>query len=267
MASAPLSPEPNAATEKRLVDRSHFLGDAGRAARQIQGDEDEGESFESLLKKKVDKDEPRTEDEQAAEQVYRGAEEMSGAARRHERAGDPLSQREIEQKNQEQALKEAERHGTWRGPTLVVGLSVAGGAPLQTVSSAAVSGGERTRSERETEHAEEIAPGQAKVDPGLLEGLKASGLANPLTGLDDARLAGSQPQLSEEWRQGPSSDGVVYLWEGSVAHQKLEWGEGRALLESAAGTMIQVLERRNGQTFARTAQRDAPARRRFEVKD
>ncbi len=248
MAAGPLLPESNNVQEKRLVDRAQFLGEAGRQGKQVENDAatEEEKAFHALLDEECD-DEMREEAEKLVQD------------------DGLMSKDEVESHNQRQTYKEAERRGGWRGPTAVIGLSVAGGAPPSVMTNT-VSGDNRTRRDKEKTSTGAIKANQAQVDPTLLQSLRTSGLDQPLTGLNDPRLTADEPNLDDPtWKQGPMRDGVSYVWSGPMAHQKLEWCKGRRLLESAAGTMIQTLEQKGGQTFSRVERRDPPASFRIQA--
>jgi hypothetical protein len=66
----------------------------------------------------------------------------------------------------------------------------------------------------------------------------------------------------EGWRTSPTGKGLAIHWEAAnrTAYQRLEWSDGALLLESAAGSQVQTLERQGGQVFVRHAGRDTPPR-------
>ncbi|MBI3928172.1 MAG: hypothetical protein HY319_21695 [Armatimonadetes bacterium] len=248
----PFSPDPSETTrqERRLVDRAHFLGDAARTGRKVEGSNPE-EDFEKLLQRRMESGEEAEE-----------APEVMGDL--PQPAVGEWTPGEIDAHNREQTFKEAEKRGGWTGPTLLMGLPVLLGGP--PVPAMPVEGSRQSREERETERGDEIRPGEARVDADVLAGLREAGLLKPLTGLDDPRLAGL-PRLPAEdgWRQGPTATGVTCLWESAGAHQRLEWSEGSTLLESAAGTSVQVLERNGSRLSSRLSRRELPRRRVFRV--
>lgn len=255
----PFSSEPTAPREHRkLLDRAHLLGDAGRAGRESVG-EDAAEEFRSLLEGKASS-KGRDRDQGPEEE----AEELGLLEEERSVPREPtgaLSAAELEARTEERGRDEAEKRLTaWRGPSPLAGLPAAAGLGLLAAGN--VERGERSRHEGQAPLRTEIRPGEARVDAEVLQGLVDAGLARPVAGLDDPRLAGATPQLSadEGWHTAPTAHGVSFSWEGpgKSAWQRLEWGEGHALLESAAGSRLQVLERQGTQLFVRHAVREAP---------
>jgi len=276
MALGPLGPgaerKEDLRMESRLVDRAHFLGDTARHSRPGSQEPTSGKdatTFQKALKKKLDPG----ESEQAEEAQAQPEQAPEALVESDKESKDPLAQEqretelEIRMQGQEEGEKFSAGAGAWRGPNPLFGLAmVVAPAPLLA---SAVTPGEGSRSERESEQVQEIGVGEARVDAGLLHGLEEAGLKRPLTGLDDPRLAGSRPALEAEdgWRSGPVPGGVGYTWEapGRAAYQRLEWSDVRTLLESAAGTTLHTLERKGGQLFARLKKRTPPAPGTFKV--
>lgn len=278
MALGPLGPgaerKEDLRLESKLIDRAHFLGDTARHSR-TKAQEPSGQdatTFQKTLKKKLD---PREAEEAEATEETANQPDGSppGVAEEDKELKDPLAQEqretelEIRLQGQEEGEKFSAGAGAWRGPNPLFGLAlVTAPAPLLA---GAVTPGEGSRSERESEQVREIGVGEARVDAGLLHSLEEAGLKRPLTGLDDPRLAGSRPALEAEdgWRSGPVPGGVGYTWEapGRAAYQRLEWSDVRTLLESAAGTTLHTLERKGGQLFARLKRRPPPAPGAFKV--
>ncbi|MCA9794987.1 MAG: hypothetical protein KC910_24430, partial [Candidatus Eremiobacteraeota bacterium] len=241
--------------------------EAARTGKEIEQDEEAKEGFSSLLDKRVEKEDEKKESPQTGEELQKKADELARDEQKQAAETDRKeaeSHREVRQHNREQTVKEAERRG-WTGPTPVIGLSVVSAAAPREIT-VGVTSQDKTRAEDDGTQAVEIRPGEAKVDPTLLAGLRTAGLKQPLIGLADPRLAGTQPNLPD-WHQGPIQGGTSFVWSSGPAHQKLEWSEGRTLLESAAGTMIQTLERKGNQTFARLSRRDNPLNTRFDLRE
>lgn len=277
MALGPLGPgaerKDDLRMDSRLVDRATFLGDTARHSRTKAQEPTSGKdatTFQKTLKKKLEPGEVE-EGEEAAAQEQEAL--PTGPAEDEKELKDPLAQEqretelEIRLQGQEEGEKLSAGAGAWRGPNPLFGLALVT-APAPLLASA-VTPGEGSRSERESEQVQEIGAAEARVDAGLLRGLEEAGLKRPLTGLDDPRLAGSRPALEAEdgWRSGPVPGGVGYTWEapGRSAYQRLEWSDVRTLLESAAGTTLHTLERKGGQLFARLKRRTPPAPGTFKV--
>lgn len=278
MALGPMGPGPerkdDLRVEGRLMDRAHFLGTAASQSRS-KAQEPTGQdatTFQKALKKKLDPREAEQAEETSEEAQAQGQPPEGAVGDQQGELKDPLAQErstelEIRLQGQEEGEKMGAGAGAWRGPNPLFGLAlVAAPAPLLA---GAVTPGEGSRSERESEQVQEIGAAEARVDPGLLHGLEEAGLKRPLTGLDDPRLGGSKPALDADdgWRSGPVPGGVGYTWEapGRTAYQRLEWSDVRTLLESAAGTTLHTLERKGGQLFARLKKRTPPAAASFKV--
>ncbi|MHB2017594.1 MAG: hypothetical protein ACYCW6_11660 [Candidatus Xenobia bacterium] len=102
----------------------------------------------------------------------------------------------------------------------------------------------------------------AQVDPQLLDGLRREGLADPVTGLRDARMTGdvqfsgwtrvlSETGLSATWRSPKDPGGT---WQACVLT------EARRVIETVAEGTMQIIEERLG--VVSVTRRDAP---RFEA--
>ncbi len=278
MALGPLGPGPerkdDLRVEGRLMDRAHFLGTAASQSR-TKAQEPTGQdatTFQKALKKKLD---PREADESEETSEAQPEAQPDASAAGEQPGGelkDPLAQErstelEIRLQGQEEGEKLGAGAGAWRGPNPLFGLALVT-APTPLLAGA-VTPGEGSRSERESERVQEVGVTEARVDAGLLHSLEEAGLKRPLTGLDDPRLAGTRPALEAEdgWRSGPVPGGVGYTWEGPgrAAYQRLEWSDVRTLLESAAGTTLHTLERKGGQLFARLKKRTPPSPTSFKV--
>ena len=249
--------------EKRLVDRAQFMGEAGRSGKQLEG-EDEG--FGDLLADKVKK-QPGTLTEEELDEQLEAQSELNEELRQQEEQQMSaeevaLKASELHSHNEKQTYKEAEKRGGWRGPSMVVGLSVVGHSELRATE---VQAGKPSPRDEKAPQAEKIRPGQARVDPTLLQALRTSGLDEPLTGLDDPRLTGNSPLLGEPWKKFHLNGGVAFAWNSLLAHQRIEMRDGNLVLESAGGTLMQTLERVGGQSFSRIERREPPKPERFAV--
>jgi hypothetical protein len=256
-----------------LLDRAHFIGDLGRTGKNKQNEptSQDASSFQKALKKKVDKDEP----EEAAKADEKGEKDAPPPEDPNDpNVKDPNQERtataELESRIQGQEEGEKFSAGagsTWRGPNPLFGLAFI--PTVQPMLASAVTAGEGSRADQQSEKVEEVSSAEARVDAGVLLNLQEAGLEKPLRGLDDPRLAGGKPALEAEdgWRSGPIPGGTNYTWEapGRTAYQRLEWTDVRTLLESAGGTTLQTLERKGGQLFARLKRRTTPQPKSFEV--
>jgi len=254
----PFTPDPT--TPKghgKYVERAQFLGDTSRRIRAEQ----DPEEFRSLLEGKVNKekrvsDPLQPEDMEALEGAARPAAGALGAT-------SDLRQEatQLEARREESGREEAEKRlGAWHGPSAFAGLPAA--ASLGLLNAAQIQHGERSRGGNRASIRIEIPPGEARVDPELVQGLLEAGLRRPISGLEDPRLASAPPQLpaGEGWRTSPTGKGVAIHWEapGRNAYQRLEWSEATLILETAAGSKLQALERQGGQIFVRHSSREAP---------
>ena len=245
---------PSASHQMRsLVDRSQFIGDAGRTGSK-QARETDPEGFQNMLTNEVKRNDRRTldelgkqltEEEQGGSEFGRVAQDLLSAALTQ---SAETEKRDVKAQIEEKEKDEAERSGggAWRGPQPILGLSVLSAPPAQL--SVALNQNEKPRSDRKAEAtSQEILAAEARVKPELIVGLQEVGLTAPLTGLADARLAGAFPALSEEdgWVEGPARHGVSYVWQkGPRAYQRLEWSDAHTMIESAVDERVQWLERR-----------------------
>lgn len=262
----PFAPDYPAGQHGRLVDRASFLGEAGRTGK-AQSDPRGAEEFDRLLDHEVTRQEqgrkgdaphPRDTPDMPEPEIPRrpGLEPAS-------RGPAPA---DLEARAREQAQREAEHQHTTQARKAPPAPPVPGLPPLLPLSSAALlAGGQRLRRGEEEEEGGSgglARAARARVDPELVEALRRAGLRQPLLGLDDPRLAG-RPDLpaDEGWQGSPlAGGGVAFTWEsaGLVAYQRLEWDEGRVLLESAAGHRLQTLERQGDQVVQRWDRREVP---------
>ncbi len=254
----PFTPDPT--TPKghgKYVERAQFLGEAGRRIRSEQ----DPEEFRSLLEGKIHKekrvsDPLEPEDLQTLQDAARpGASALGATSDLRQEAT------RLEARREESGREEAEKRlGSWHGPSAFAGLPAA--ASLGLLNAAQVQQGDRPRGGNRASLRVEISPGEARVDPELIQGLLDAGLRRPLSGLEDPRLASAPPQLPAEegWRTAPTGKGVAIHWEGPgrSAYQRLEWSEASLILETAAGSKLQALERQGAQIFVRHSSREAP---------
>lgn len=253
MAGGPLFSDPNQGVQqdRRLVDRAQFVGSAARTAKAVAQELDE--SFNELLEEKVDEKKSLDLNEKELESSREAAEVFSDKKPVEENL---MTDTEVELHNREEALKEGKRRGGWMGPTPIIGLSVAGGPGGLTVGGVSQSEHSRDTGTSATTGMRQRAA--AKVDAGLLQALKTSGLAEPLIGLDDPRLSAFPVPLSEDWKRLEIQGGSGYLWQGGLAHQRLELREGFRYLETAAGTMVQTIEGHGTTVESRMETREPP---------
>ena len=251
MASGPLYPDPTKGVQqdRNLVDRAQFVGSAGRAARELGRDLDD--TFDSMLKEKI-KDKERLD---LTEEELEASRQAGDVSLEQTVEKQVMSDTEVELHNREESIKESKRRGHWMGPTPIIGLSVAGNPGAQMVAGVQHSEGSRSSASRTSGVREKTL---SKADPNLLQALRTSGLEEPLTGLEDPRLAAFPIPLQAPWKPLEVQGGSGFVWRSGIAHQRLELREGFRFLESAAGTMIQTIEGHGGVVESRLEQRDPP---------
>lgn len=251
----PFTPDPTAPRDfGKYVDRAQFMGDAGRSARAGEDSAD----FQALLDGEVEEELPDPLSPDELENLEAAAGETATVVVTGDLRQDAD---ELEARREKSGREETEkRTGSWQGPHVLAGLP--GAANLGLIAAVQVQQGERSRGGNRAAMRIEIRPGEARVDPELIEGLLEAGLRRPLSGLEDPRLASAPPHLAadEGWRTSPTAKGVAIHWEGPTrtAYQRLEWSDGNLVLETAAGTKLQTLERQGGQIFVRHSRRDVP---------
>lgn len=260
---------PSASHQMRsLVDRSQFIGDAGRTGSK-QSRETDPEGFSNLLSNEVRRHERKTlddlgqqllEEEKQGQDFGRVAQDMLAASLAQSSESE---KRDVQSQIRDKEEDEAERAGgTWRGPQPIVGLTVLSGPPNQL--SVQLNQNEKPRSDRKAEAtSQEIRAAEARVTPELVLGLQEVGLATPLVGLADPRLAGTLPALpaDEGWVEGPAAQGVSYVWQkGPRAYQRLEWSDAHTLIETAVDERVQWLERRGNVVTVKASGRESPRR-------
>lgn len=257
---------PSASHQMRsLVDRSQFIGDAGRTGSK-QSRETDPEGFESLLSSEVKRRDRKTLDqlgqqltEDDGQEVGRVAQELLAASLNQT---VETEKRDVQSQIREKEKDEAERSGGggWRGPQPIVGLSVLSTPPPNLTLQAGSS--EKPRSDRKTEAtSQEILAAEARVKPELIAGLQEIGLAAPLIGLADPRLAGAFPALAsdEGWVEAPARHGVSFVWQrGPRAYQRLEWSDAHTMIETAVDERVQWLERRGNVVTVKESGREKP---------
>lgn len=251
---------------RSLVDRSHFVGDAGRTAAK-QSREADPEGFQNMLSNEVRRHERKTL-EDLSEHLSKEEEGKDFGRVLGDLAAQSLAQsaesekRDVQSQIKEKEEEEAERSGggAWRGPQPILGLTVLGGPPANL--NVQLNQNEKPRSDRKAEvPAEEILAAEARVKPELILGLQELGLAAPLIGLSDPRLAGAYPALpaDEGWVEAPARHGVSYVWQkGPRAYQRLEWSEAHTMIETAVDDRVQWLERRGNVVTVKESGRENP---------
>lgn len=262
---------PSASHQMRsLVDRSQFIGDAGRTGSK-QSREADPEGFSNLLSNEVRRHERKTldelgqqllEEEKQGQDFGRLAQDMLSASLAQSAESE---KRDVQSQIREKEEEEAERSGgAWRGPQPIVGLSVLSTPP--TGLSVQLGQNEKPRSDRKAEAtSQEILAAEARVKPELILALQELGLASPLIGLADPRLAATFPALAGEdgWVEGPAAHGVSFVWQrGPQAYQRLEWSDAHTMIETAADERVQWLERRGQVVTVKESGRESP--RKFE---
>jgi hypothetical protein len=253
---------------RSLVDRSNFIGDAGRTASK-QSRETDPEGFQNLLSNEVKRHDRKTLEHLGQELTEEEPQGQDFGRIAGELAAQSLAQsaetekRDVQSQIKDKEEEEAERSGgggAWRGPQPILGLSVLGAPPANV--SVQLNQNEKPRQDRKTEvPAQEILAAEARVKPELVLGLQEIGLASPLIGLGDPRLAGAFPALAadEGWVEAPARNGVSYVWQkGPRAYQRLEWSDAHTMIETAVDERVQWLERRGNVVTVKESGRDSP---------
>lgn len=249
---------------RALVDRSQFIGDAGRTGSKASRETDP-EGFRNLLARHVDKDdEHQCYDELLEQEQAQSFERAAGEALAASLAQtSEAEKRDVQSQIKDKEKDEAEKSGAgWRGPQPILGLSVLSTPALFQASS--LGKPDKSRSDRKAEQvSQEILAAEARVQPELIEGLREIGLTAPLTGLSDPRLAGAVPALpaGEGWVESPTRTGLSFVWQqGRTGYQRLEWAEQHTVIETAVGERVQWLERRGNQITVKESGRENPRR-------
>lgn len=261
MALGPQMPESNHRGERRLLDRAVFLGDIARTGKSSETNTQEAgkrDPFKMFLQKEVDEDEELGEKKAESDVPEAAAESEAGTVATQEAKDDQIENRkDADRQALEGGAEQAERatasnHGLWRGPQLNMGAAMVS-VPQQLQAQQLEKQG-RTQQQRDAGDSEKLQEGTQRVDDALLQALRQSGLAHPVTGFSDPRLKNGPPQLGPEW----TVKGTVYRWEGSAGHrQVLRWSEKESLLETTAGGQRQVIQKMGERFWSQTTPWDS----------
>lgn len=259
MALGPQMPESTHRGERRLLDRAMFLGDIARTGKSAETNTKEAgnrDPFKMFLEQVEESDEPG-EKQVEGELAEAAAEGEAGVAASQQAKDDQVENRkDADRQALEGGAEQAERatasnHGLWRGPQLNMGAAMVS-VPQQLQAQQLEKQG-RTQKQRDTGDSEKLEEGQQRVNDALLQALRESGLAQPVTGFADPRLKGSPPQLGSEWTIKNKGANTVYRWESSPGHrQVLRWSEKESLLETTAAGQRQVIQKMGEQFWSQT---------------
>ena len=263
MALGPQMPESTHRGERRLLDRALFLGDIARTGKSSETNTREAgkrDPFKMFLEKEVDE-----EDEAGDPDLPEAATEAeAGSVATQEVKDDQVENRkDADRQALEGGAEQAERatasnHGLWRGPQLNMGAAMVS-VPQQLQAQQLEKQG-RTQKQRDAGDSEKLEEGKQRVDDALLQALRQSGLAHPITGFADPRLKSGPPHLGPEW----TVKGTVYRWEsGPGQRQVLRWNEKESLLETTAAGQRQVIQKLDEQYWSQTTAWDSESG--FEV--
>ena len=263
MALGPQLPESTHRGERRLLDRAVFLGDLGRTAKSSETNTKEAgnrDPFKMFLEKEVDEEEEvsaKKRDEDAPE-----VESETAAAANQEAKDDQVENRKdaarlaLEGGAEQAERATASNHGLWRGPQLNMGAAMVS-VPQQLQAQQLEKQG-RTQKQRDAGDSEKLDEVKQRVDDALLQALRQSGLAHPVTGFADPRLKNGPPQLGPEWSVKAKGANTVYRWEASAGQrQVLRWSEKESLLETTAAGQRQVIQKMGEQYWSQTTAWDS----------
>ena len=252
--------KPDFHVERRLSDRAVFLGDAGRI--QSKETESNKKTFQKALTSKLNAAQEDEDEREDAEEVGSPANNVAS-----EEMKDNTAQKneEADKMSRESAQDEAEKMGgggaPWKGPSALLALAMMPGPP--GINAAQVEHRGRPEGGKQARALEEISEEEARVTPAVLQGLREAGMRDPLTGLQDPRLRGEKPELPIEqgWRQEALAGGTLYTWQllHASTYQRLHWVDGDAMLESCAGNLRHVLQKKSGQFFSKLSRQDVDA--------
>ncbi|MBX3169081.1 MAG: hypothetical protein KF760_16860 [Candidatus Eremiobacteraeota bacterium] len=256
MALGPQLPESPHRGERRLLDRAMFLGDIGRTGKSSETNLKEAgnrDPFKMFLEKEVNQEDELVEKKAEGDVTEAAVESEAGSAASQEVKDDQVENRkDADRQALEGGAEQAERatasnHGLWRGPQLNMGAAMVS-VPQQLQAQQLEKQG-RAQKQRDTGDREKLEEGKQRVDDALLQALRQSGLAHPVTGFADPRLQGGRPQLGPEW----AVKNQVYRWESSPGHrQVLRWGDKESLLETTAAGQRQVIQKLGEQFWSQT---------------
>lgn len=251
MALGPQSPEPTHRGERRLLDRALFLGDIARTGKSSETNTREAGNrnpFKMFLEKEVDQEEVTTERKTDGDVPATAAESEAASTAGQQVQDDQVENRkDADRQALEGGAEQAERatasnHGLWRGPQLNLGAAMVS-VPQQLQAQQLEKQG-RAQKQRDASDSEELDEGKQRVDDSLLQALRQSGLAQPITGFSDPRLRSRPPQLGSEWTVKVKGVNTILRWEAGPGHrQVLRWGEKESLLETTAAGQRQVIQK------------------------
>lgn len=260
--TGPGAEKPDFQVERRLSDRAVFHGDTGRI--QTKETDSNKKAFQKTLSSKLKGDDEDADSD--SEEVGEAAAQPNKEAVAEE-IKDNTAQKneEADKMSREGAQDEAEKMGggglPWKGPSPLLALAMMPGAP--GIIAAQVEHHGRPEGGKRAKALEEITEEEARVTPAVLQGLREAGMRDPLTGLQDPRLRGEKPDLSVEqgWRQESLAGGTLYTWQllHVSTYQRLHWVDGDAMLESSAGNVRHVLQKKNGQFFSKVSRQEGQA--------
>lgn len=208
-----------------------------------------------------------TRDKSETDEIDEFDETMESVVRRAKKVDKEAEtqSRELAEHREDQALREAERRGS-SSPSHqpFLGLSVLPGIPNQSMT---VGHTPESHSKRRSTGVEETGAEQVvAVSQELIQGLRNSGLEQPIITLNDPRLSGNIDALGEQFTLSLQGHERVYVWDQNSCHQVLSVGLHETRLESAVGTTVETLVRRGKvdkkETRKRTVSNDT-----FEVND
>jgi hypothetical protein len=251
VALGPQLPEPAHKGERRLRDQAVFLGDLARTAKPAEASKDPGKSrFGQFLEREVQDDEEIDSGSEAATDKPEEAMQ-SGDPGTAEAKDDQVENRQDADRRTRRGLEdEAEKAsaGQWRGPHLSPTLAMMH-LPQQLQAQNIEKQGKAQR-QRDASDSQGLEENQ-RVDDALLQALRQSGLAQPVTGFSDPRLHQGLPQMGPEWSQQEIVGGRVFRWESSPSNrQVLRWGDKESLLETTAAGQRQVLQKMGDQIWS-----------------
>ncbi|MBN9419252.1 hypothetical protein ABS71_01435 [bacterium SCN 62-11] len=258
MALGPQLPESTHRGERRLLDRAVFLGDLGRTAKSSETNTKEAgnrDPFKMFLEKEVDEDE-EVAGKKREEDTPEVDSETASATSQEVKDDQIENRKDAARQALEGGAEQAERatasnHGLWRGPQLNMGAAMVS-VPQQLQAQQLEKQG-RTQKQRDAGDSEKLDEVNQRVDDALLQALRQSGLAHPVTGFADPRLKNGPPQLGPEWSVKAKGANTVYRWEASASQrQVLRWSEKESLLETTAAGQRQVIQKMGEQYWSET---------------
>ena len=237
--------------QRRLTDRAVFLGETGRVS--SKENDTRQKAFSKLVRTHLGDGE---EDEAGA---------RNGDSPEPEEAKDMTLEKnaEADKMSRDGGFDEAEKHGggLWGRPTPLLGMGMMPTFNLVNIGS--VEGGGRSENGKQARSLDSVSEEKAQVEPKVLEGLRQAGMRQPLTGLQDPRLTGDKVLLKQDdgWHSQALAGGTLHTWQlvDRSTYQRVHVVEGEMLLESSAGTLRQVLQKKGGQFFSKLSRQDGNA--------